>query len=90
MYERHFLQPSVSYLIINDGWEAENPELEVPQPINYTIDLHLLLLKRKISENFSNFLKDNLARSGNDVLDRFVKWKVILCNSCISCCIKAV
>lgn len=83
MYEYHVLDSGVSYLIINDGWEYENPEIEAPQPINYTIDLHLLLLKRKISEDFSNFLKDILTRSGDKVVDRFVKWKVICCGHCL-------
>lgn len=80
MYEHHVLDSGVSYLIINDGWEYENPEIEAPQPINYTIDLHLLLLKRKISEDFSNFLKDILDRSGDKVVDRFVRWKVSSCS----------
>nr|QHA94734.1 ionotropic receptor 93a-2 [Pardosa pseudoannulata] len=76
MHEYRTLDAGVTYLIVNDGWEAENPEIDAPQPVNYTIDLDLLLLKRKVSEEFSELLIDILQRSRNHAPERFVKWKV--------------
>ncbi|GFS67550.1 ionotropic receptor 93a [Nephila pilipes] len=56
MYAHEKLNSDVTYMIVNDGWESSNPEIDFPQPVNYTIDLQLLLLKRRIGDDISTAL----------------------------------
>ncbi|XP_015917738.1 glutamate receptor ionotropic, kainate glr-3-like [Parasteatoda tepidariorum] len=70
------LNPDVSYLIVNDGWELENPEIEFPQPVTYSVDVKLLLLKRKISDPLSAELADLLVNNSGEDTRRIEKWKM--------------
>ncbi|XP_055948524.1 ionotropic receptor 93a-like [Argiope bruennichi] len=76
MHAKKRLTADVTYLIVNDGWEASNPEIETPQRVHYSIDLQLLLLKRTIGESFSKALKNitnNIPEGSKNA-----KWKVRL------------
>ncbi|XP_035206075.1 glutamate receptor ionotropic, delta-1-like [Stegodyphus dumicola] len=75
MYDQNRLDPTVSYLIVNDGWEATNPEIEVPQRVSYNLDLMMLLLKRKISDQFSLVLHEVLITSKESNSSKFQQWK---------------
>ncbi|GIY47655.1 glutamate receptor ionotropic, delta-1 [Caerostris extrusa] len=73
IYEHRKLNSDMTYVIVNDGWEVTNPEMETPQRVRYSIDLQLLLLKRKIGETFSQ----DLARiTANSEEKSAQKWKV--------------
>ncbi|GFY67737.1 ionotropic receptor 93a [Trichonephila inaurata madagascariensis] len=58
MYAQNKLSSDVTYMIVNDGWESTNPEIEFPQTVNYSIDMQLLLLKRQIGDDISAALNN--------------------------------
>ncbi|GIX92136.1 hypothetical protein CEXT_670211 [Caerostris extrusa] len=66
----------MTYVIVNDGWEVTNPEMEAPQRVRYSIDLQLLLLKRKIGETFSQDLARITANSGEKNAQKWKPWPV--------------
>ncbi|GBN10322.1 Glutamate receptor ionotropic, delta-1 [Araneus ventricosus] len=74
MDEKRRLTADVTYLIVNDGWESSNPEIESPQRVHYSIDLQLLLLKRTVGESFSNALKNITNSIPQGSIN--AKWKV--------------
>ncbi|XP_054713739.1 uncharacterized protein LOC129223197 [Uloborus diversus] len=76
MYEQHLLDSNIYFLIVNDGWEAVNPEIDEPQRVQYALDLQMLLLKRQVSQTFSSILLGVVRNDSDTDEDKLWKWKV--------------
>lgn len=76
VYSYNSLDAGVTYMIVNDGWEPVNPEIEIPQKVHYEIDLQMLLLKRRISDRFAKLMVEIIATSSGNGIEKFEGWKV--------------
>ncbi|KAG8184106.1 hypothetical protein JTE90_025409 [Oedothorax gibbosus] len=75
VYKYNSLDAGVTYMIVNDGWEPNNPEIETPQKVHYAIDLQMLLLKRSISDRYANLMVDIINSSSGQGIEKFSGWK---------------